>query len=211
MCAQCEDDTCTSFLVRISNRGDCAIILTGPSMKPSHTRLTCRAHNRFSPSIVLWQHFVSPDRPCLAQLRLSSTTSGATKDGPNEQDGISHPQESNEPTQREAENPHKENVQSNPPRLRLRKPRATKGSDKWHDNKVDASVAKNLRTRYNAQKAEMSASGQLLATARAAFKTGEDYTGVVVRPIITPGSPNIPPNLPWSLPQDERHMGGIDR
>jgi hypothetical protein len=95
--------------------------------------------------------------------------------------------------------------------LRLRKPLAKKGGDKWHANKVDASVAKNLQARYNAQKAEATASEKLLATARAAFKAQEDYTGVVVKPTIAPGSPNIPSTLPWSVPQGQRHTEGVNR
>jgi non-canonical poly(A) RNA polymerase PAPD5/7 len=180
-------------------------------MKPSHARLTCRAHTRFSPSIALWQHFVSPNRPCLAQLHVSSTASETAQERPNEQDVLPHSQKPSGRTQQEDDHSHEEQGRPNPSRLRLKKPLAKKGGDKWHANKVGASVAKNLKARYNSQKAEAIASEALLATARAAFKAQEDYTGVVVKPIIPPGSPGIPSALPWSVLQDERPMGGVDR
>jgi hypothetical protein len=49
-------------------------------MQRSHTGLICRAHDRFNPSIALWQHFVqaNPSKP--RDRRQLSTATPATQD-----------------------------------------------------------------------------------------------------------------------------------
>jgi non-canonical poly(A) RNA polymerase PAPD5/7 len=177
-------------------------------MKPSRTRLTCRAHNRFSPSIVLWQHFVGLDRPCLAQQRPSSTAAKVAQSTRNNDYGLLNSRDASGLTQTKAHSAQEEHEPHEKSKVTVRKTLATKGT--WHATKVEASTIKNVQKQYDARKASVTASEQLLATARAAFEAAEDYTGVVVQPIMHP-TPIKDSSLPWCLPKEERTMPGIDR
>jgi non-canonical poly(A) RNA polymerase PAPD5/7 len=178
-------------------------------MKPPRTRLTCHAHNRFSPSIALWQHFVSPHGPCLVHQRLSSSASEAAQDTPSKHNGLVNPQEASGLAPMEAEAAQEEGGQLKQPRLAIRKSLTSKGT--WYPSKVDASVAKNFQIQRAARRTDTTASEQLVAVPRAAFQAAEDYTGVVVQPMTHPNSPKVGGPLPWSVPQEERNMAGIDR
>jgi non-canonical poly(A) RNA polymerase PAPD5/7 len=176
-------------------------------MKPTHTRLTCRAHNRFSPSIALWQHFVGVDQPFLSQQRPSSNVASAVQHRASKDAGNSDPQvatavvrpaEGGAPTIRKP-------VRGG---LNIIKKYTRKGE--WHTNKADASIAKNVRQQHATRQAESNASEKLLAVAREAYDAAEDYEGVVVEPMVHP-TPVKEDNLPWSLPLQERGIPGIER
>jgi non-canonical poly(A) RNA polymerase PAPD5/7 len=178
-------------------------------MKPTHSRLTCRAHNRFSPSIALWQHFVGPDRPCLSQQRHSSNVpkavqSGATKDADHSQS----PALAGTPrleAQVEGEIGTLNSGKLVKPQLKIRRKHTDKGI--WHENKVDASIAKKLKTQHVTRQDTIDT---LLAEARAKFKNSEDYIGGTLEPRVHP-TPVNESQLPWSLHASERSMQGIDR
>jgi non-canonical poly(A) RNA polymerase PAPD5/7 len=166
-------------------------------MKPSRTRLTCRAHNRFSPSIVLWQHFVGPGRPLLSSQRPSSTAAEPTQDG-----AVNN-------AQLEAQNTPTGPEQHGESSLKIRRLTTARGT--WHPSKVETSIARNLQHVYATRQSSMNAPERLLATARAAFAEGRDYDGVVVQPMQHPTSVNERA-LPWSLAEIERGtMAGFDR
>ncbi|KAF2819757.1 hypothetical protein CC86DRAFT_334778 [Ophiobolus disseminans] len=166
-------------------------------MKPPRTRLTCRAHNRFSPSLVLWQHFIGTDRPFLHRQRFSSTTAESTQDGPDS--GLS---------KSDAKLGQEDNVQSETPKLRIRKQTTRKGE--WHPAKAGASAAKNVRKQYDQNVASLTAADKLLAAARASFECETDYEGVVVEPMVSP-IPCMESDLPWCLPKEKMTMSGMDR
>jgi non-canonical poly(A) RNA polymerase PAPD5/7 len=164
-------------------------------MKPSRTRLTCRAHNRFSPAIVLWQHFVGPGRPLLSHQRLFSTTE-TTHGGANEN------------AQFEEENAPKEDGEHDHSTTKIRRMTTDRGT--WHPSKVEASIARNLQYVYATRQSSMNKPEKLLATARAAYEDGKGYDGVVVQPIQHP-TPVRESALPWNLTEEERTVSGIDR
>jgi len=181
-------------------------------MKPSHTRLTCRAHNRFSPSIVLWQHFVGIDRPFLHHHRLSSTaTATATEpaqDDASREDGVPSAQDASGLSEVEAEVAHEEGARPNTPKLVVKKMKTKKGT--WHESTVQASIAKNVQNKIDTRTTSLTASEKLLATARAAFDSAQDYAGVVVQPMVSP-IPCRESSLPWCLRKEAITMAGVDR
>jgi non-canonical poly(A) RNA polymerase PAPD5/7 len=178
-------------------------------MKPTHTRLTCRAHNRFSPSIALWQYFVGPDRPFLSQQRHSlnvprAVQTGASKDN----DQLQSPASADLPrsdAQVEKDSGTPDSGKVVKPQLKIRRKRTGKGI--WHENKVDASIAKNIKTHHVIRQATMDA---LLAEARVAFKASEDYIGRAVEPKMHPTYVKES-QLPWTLSASKSTMQGIDR
>lgn len=190
--------------VPASNRNHCR-----PLMQPSRTRLTCRAHNRFTPSIALWQHFVAPWRPFFHQERLSSTASKPAEDGPDsETPRVSSPEASGLGLSGAISGSKRRPaalIRSHP--LRVRKPKV-RGD--WHTSKVDASTASNQRSQAAAREASLDAPGLLLVQTRAAIEASNDYEGVVVKPMASPKSYREA-NLPWCLQPEEITMKGIER
>ncbi|KAF1945634.1 hypothetical protein EJ02DRAFT_34877 [Clathrospora elynae] len=154
-------------------------------MQPSQTRLICRAHNRFTPSIALWQHFVGPSRPHPHQRRLASA---ATE-------------------QSEVEIARAEKPVEQPP-LRIIKVTTAKGE--WHPSKAEASIVKNARLQYHSRQASLTEPERLLATARAAYKVAEDYEGVAVKPMVN-STPVKESTLPWCLKPEELTISRINR
>lgn len=92
--------------------------------------------------------------------------------------------------------------------LNIRRLRTEKGT--WHENKVDASIAKNLKTEHAIRQASRNAPQPLLAEAKVAFKAFEDYIGRPVDPRRHPTSVRES-QLPWSLPASERTTQSTDR
>jgi non-canonical poly(A) RNA polymerase PAPD5/7 len=156
-------------------------------MQPSRTRLICRAHNRFTPSIALWQHFVGPSRPPPQQQQQQQQRQSSS---------------AAEPVQHGANN----NTSTT---SLIRRPTTAKGT--FYANKVDASKAKNrAKTHYNRQ-ATLTQADKLLAATRAAFDAAEDYTGVVVQSKV-PEQSVKESALPWCAQSDEeRKLNGMDR
>jgi non-canonical poly(A) RNA polymerase PAPD5/7 len=169
----------------------------GPLMKPPRTRLTCRAHNRYSPSIALWEHFFgTTNRPLPCHQRLASTIAEITQDG-TEGDA-----------QFEPDNALEEHDQHIAPAPQIRRMTTVKGT--WRPSKVDASIARNLQYVYATRQSSMNDVEELLAAARAAFQDGRDYEGAVVQSIQHP-TPVKESALPWSLPKEDMNIGGIER
>ncbi|KAF1848555.1 uncharacterized protein K460DRAFT_375402 [Cucurbitaria berberidis CBS 394.84] len=180
-------------------------------MQSSRTRLICRAHNRFTPSIVLWQHFVAPNPPILNnQQRLSSSATGTTgaSQGRATDNGLTlDPHETSSLQQFESEIAASEDITLRPAPT-IRKTPTARGH--WFETKVEASIAKNVRTKYDSRQASLNASEELLASARAAFELSSDYEGIVVQPMASRKAIKES-SLPWCLKDEERTMSGIDR
>jgi non-canonical poly(A) RNA polymerase PAPD5/7 len=178
-------------------------------MKPTHTRLTCRSHNRFSPSLALWQYFVGPDRPFLSQQRHSSNVAKAVQNGASKDAGQSKSSASAGLPQLDAhvagENGTPQSSKIVKTQLKIRRLRTEKGT--WHENKVDASIARNIRDQNAMRQARLEAP---MAEAKAAFKAFEDYIGRAVEPREHLTSVKES-QLPWSLTASERTMQSIDR
>ncbi|KAH7081710.1 hypothetical protein BKA63DRAFT_404886 [Paraphoma chrysanthemicola] len=171
-------------------------------MKPSPNRLICRAPNRFTPSIVLWQHFVGPNHHTLYQQRFSSHVTEAVQNAAGTEHAAVSPLEASGLSQLKAESGQE------PGPFTIRRTRTGKGE--WHNSKRDVTISKNIADKNATQHDRLSASEQLLAVARAAFDASEDYKGLVVQPMVHPASFRES-NLPWCLPAHERTMSGIDR
>ncbi|KAF2134874.1 hypothetical protein P153DRAFT_329689 [Dothidotthia symphoricarpi CBS 119687] len=177
-------------------------------MQPLRNRLICRAHNRFSPSIALWQHFVAPSRPLLLQQRLSSSTTEATQDNGTQDVGGIGSQEAIKINKSGAESGgegQQEGRIDKQPQLKIKKKKTQKG--KWFPTPVEASIAKNIQKSIDKGPAEHR---EMLATARAAFNQAEDYEGVVVKPIFHP-KPVWEKALPWCVSEEEMQLDGIER
>ena len=143
-----------------------------PSWRSPCARHTCRAHNRFSPSIVLWQHFVVSCHP-LRQQRLSSSTLPEPTSSPQNDPADSPPSQSS-PTPDSHTNEERTTVS-----VRIVKaptPPRVKSSLKENAKKRSFFLPPN-RTRTNVQ----------------------DYEGVVVLP---EGNSRDTPlgELPWMVP-----------
>ncbi|CAO2654164.1 Nn.00g108970.m01.CDS01 [Neocucurbitaria sp. VM-36] len=176
-------------------------------MQPSHPRLICRAHNRFTPSIVLWQHFVLPNRPLLQQPRLSSSATASARDHSSENGQLVTSQKASEPEHFEAATA-KSGREDVKPVSKVRKLTTVKST--WYPRKGEASITKAVQSQYESRQASLTKPEQLLATARAAFENAEEYEGVVVKPMESRES--VKENsLPWCLEQGEMTMSGFDR
>lgn len=160
-------------------------------MQATGNRLVCHAHNRFSPALVLWQHFVAPNQPGLPRKRQSSTGAAAGQvhngdssflDSANPQDPI--PLQASTPDQETPSAPETSMSTSD------QAPTITYVADRPQDD--DKFPRKTL-----------------FFEARAAVRKGEDYTGVVIPPIFD--TCDLEPDLPWLLKPEERTMQGMDR
>jgi non-canonical poly(A) RNA polymerase PAPD5/7 len=185
-------------------------------MQPTRTRLVCRAHNRFTPSIALWQHFVTPERPARLHQRLASSATYAVGNGVQTASPEPHGyDESSALDKLEAELMRNHEPRSNTTGTtttrftRVRKPKSIKDTN-WKPNKVEASIAKNKARLADAREASIAENQRLLSTAKAAFEQAQDYTGVVVMPMIK-SQPPKESDLPWCVEKDGAAMTGVER
>lgn len=177
-------------------------------MQLSRTRLICRAHNRFNPSLALWQHFVQPGSPGPRDRRQLSTATEAAQDGANSSSkgDNSHArdaQASEVVTDNAAEPPNAEAKQ-----LPVRRMTTVKG--RWLSSKVEVSIAKNKHLKRTMPTPSNVEYQDQLVTARDAFAKSQDYEGVVVRPIVVGKVRESA--LPWCVNMEgEPTMTGMDR
>ena len=188
------------------------VVVTSGLMQPSHTRLICRAHNRFNPSIALWQHFVqaNPSKP--RDRRQLSTATPAVQDDTTTDSKHVEPESPSPP---EARDPHGSEAETgevaeepSAESWTLRKMTTTKGQ--WLPSKADASIAKNKELRSASPKALLKERGKLLANARSAFRKSKSYTGVIVKPMMNE-TPIKESTLPWCLNKADRAIPGMQR
>jgi non-canonical poly(A) RNA polymerase PAPD5/7 len=177
----------------------------GPPMHSIRSRPICRAHNSFSPSVALWQHFIAPNQHLLQRQPRSSFTTEATKshvdESPESSEGIGAVKLDNASTQ------------DVPKPLKIKRLKTDAGDfvpnralfprfreiDEQRQNKLKG---QQLGPRQNAEK--------LLALAKEAFESAEDYTGVTVQPIDS-RVPVRESHLPWSIRNREAIKSGEDR
>jgi non-canonical poly(A) RNA polymerase PAPD5/7 len=164
-------------------------------MKPHCVRQICRSRNPYSPSIVLWQHFVQPCQ--LRQQRLfSSETETTPSSAPNAEILPSPPA----PTPDDA--PEIEHNEQQAKRGPTRKVLDKKGMHEFTSPR-QASMHKNANAR--AEQSTVAAHDILLKT-KTAYDKSEDYEGVVVEAILASRAP-AEKLLPWCVPRtsgDER-------
>ncbi|EUC49565.1 hypothetical protein COCMIDRAFT_84282 [Bipolaris oryzae ATCC 44560] len=177
-------------------------------MQHSRARLICRAHNRFTPSIALWEHFVRPHLP----QRFSSTATGPTQHGldnrPTATGAIANPQDGNGPRQSEAEAQQTIEKPSVESALHVR--RMTTARGRWLPGKAQASIAKNKAAAKQAlQEESLTGPEKLLATAREAFAQSKEYEGVVVQPMVSTIAIKES-SLPWCLDKNARDEPAMD-
>ncbi|KAF2853665.1 hypothetical protein T440DRAFT_443296 [Plenodomus tracheiphilus IPT5] len=177
-------------------------------MQSSRTRLTCRAHNRFTPSVALWQHFIAPG----PQQRLSSTAPQTPRQEATSSPQHVAPHEASQAVGNVADlgavqhHPKPEKQQGQYPIRRLL---TSKGV--FLEDKRAASILKNQKALRQTRQASLNGPEDLLAVSKAAFDASEDYKGVAVAPMVNP-NPVKESDLPWCLPREERtSMPAMDR
>lgn len=181
-------------------------------MQRSHTGLICRAHDRFNPSIALWQHFVqaNPSKP--RDRRQLSTATPATQHDATAPGKHAEPESATSPEARDAQPSHVETREpekeptAKPWNLRMMK--TDKGP--WLSSKVAVSIAKNKKLRREALKALPKEHEKLLAAARHAHSKLQSYKGVIVKPMMSETSIKES-QLPWCLNDKDRALPGISR
>lgn len=170
-------------------------------MQQSRTRLVCRADNRFTPAIALWEHFVGPHLPNLRrhryQHRFSSTATEPTQHG-TEQDGATTGDVGAKEVAEES---------GTVPALKVRRMTTVKGQ--WLPSKVDASIAKNKMLLYASREVSLTEPEKLLAVARAAFEESKEYEGVVVKPMVST-TPIKESALPWCVRRSTSGIPAMD-
>ncbi|KAH7409981.1 hypothetical protein DE146DRAFT_674804 [Phaeosphaeria sp. MPI-PUGE-AT-0046c] len=144
-------------------------------MSTLYSRLTCRAHNRFSPSLFLWQHFGVIERPLPHHHRLVSTAANATSGEPNQECDDTSPPEAGGAVPKNHGDHAKHPV-------RIHKPKTSKGQIMLPDKK-SASIRKNKARGQEIQNTSLEATKQLLL-----YGTSGDYVGVVVEPMNADGT-----------------------
>lgn len=213
--------TTTLFVSRV-------VAIAGLLMQTSHTRLVCRAHNCYTPSIALWQHFVLCSPPIPRRRRLLSTATEAAQTGAGADSNSAHVEETLtgpgkanglqeakndggkvvvEPSGEPAENLSEEPSTTPAREFKLRKMTTVKG--RFQPTKVEASIVKNKNARKASREASLSEPEKLLAKVREAFNESKDYEGVVVMPMV-PATPIQESSLPWCVNR-ERTNSGMDR
>lgn len=175
-------------------------------MHLSHRRLICRANNRFTPSVALWQHFVVANFSFVPQRYHASSATEAVLT-PLEQDGRpSSPQQAGSGSSDLG--PDTTETPTETPKLTIRKLTTTKGH--WHSSKAKAAIAKSKRVQYDTRQTSLTQTGKILAVTKAAFEIGEDYEGVAIKPMI-PAQPVKENKLPWRLEREETISSGTER
>ena len=179
-------------------------------MQLSRTRLICRAHNRFNPSIALWQHFVQPGSPGPRDRRQLSTATEAAQDGASpsskgDNTQAHDAQASEVVTENAAE---KQSAEAKAESLLVRRMTTVKG--RWLSSKVEVSIAKNKHLKRTTPTPSNVEDQDQLVIARDAFAKSQDYEGVVVRPIVAGKVRESA--LPWCVNMEgEPTMTGMDR
>ncbi|KAA8626688.1 TRF4 DNA polymerase sigma [Pyrenophora tritici-repentis] len=201
-------------------------------MQPSHTRLICRAHNRYAPSAVLWHHFVLSSLPTTPRQRLLSTVTEAAQAGTsanfddantketliepggtngsqqaNNEGGHVAVQPSGEPAENPSTKPAKGTSTTSPKKLPVRRMTTVKG--RFLGSKQEASVAKNSRAQKDNREQSLTGPEKLLAKTRRAFSESKEYEGVAVMPIV-PTTLIKESCLPWCVDR-ERVTSGMNR
>lgn len=158
-------------------------------MHSIRSRPICRAHNTFSPSVALWQHFVAPNQH-FPQRQLKSAF--ATEAAQSRDDETAN---SNE------DSPNAELADAPPKTLVLKKVRTEKGNYEINKalypkyrNKGQLPKQMSLGSKEpltRAQNAEM-----LFKKAQEAYDSAQDYEGVTVLPV-EHGRPIKESTLPW--------------
>ncbi|KAF2640254.1 Nucleotidyltransferase [Massarina eburnea CBS 473.64] len=173
-----------------------------PPMKPHRVRQICRSHNRFAPSIALWQHFIVPCHPhLLRQQRLSSTAAEATNPphtGEAEivpQPAVEQPGGEGAPQSTKKNKVKREKAG---PWVRFRKVVDDKGEHKW-PNVAVTGIRKNVEAKADRTRQSIT---DLLLHARMAFDEQDNYKGVVVN-AMTSKYPTLEITLPWVVPLTE--------
>ncbi|KAJ4347296.1 uncharacterized protein N0V89_011236 [Didymosphaeria variabile] len=180
-------------------------------MKLHHARPICRAPNCFSPSVLLYQYFISPYNAAHQQRFSSSAPSPeAAEDGPSNR--------SSESPDHTVATIAAQAIPSSPAQTKIR----------FHDNKeilrrktprelVDAAgtkakppnlVKKGARP-LNAYNSEKNVE-QLLLKAKLAVDDGEEYRGELVKPFASPVF--IPEQMfPWSAKSSQSNLDAMSR
>lgn len=181
-------------------------------MQPSRIRLKCRAPNRFTPSLALWQHFVASS-PCFYQQQhhLSSVADRPQQASTNSAVGSTDFAERLGTVHSDVDSvidePRHASPKNSPP-VKIRSVKVDKGE--WIANKLEASIAKNIRLRQEWRRASLAEPGRLLAVAKTAYNAAEDYEGVIVRPMLHT-QPMKEKQLPWCQPHDQQEGGSFER
>lgn len=179
-------------------------------MQLSRTRLICRAHNRFNPSIALWQHFVQASPSTPRDRRQLSTATEAAQDGASPSskgdNALAHDAQASEVVTENATET--QSAEAKAESLPVRRMTTVKG--RWLSSKVEVSIAKNKHLKRTMPTPSNVEYQDQLVTARDAFAKSQDYEGVVVRPIVVGKFRESA--LPWCVNMEgEPTMTGMDR
>ncbi|CBY01911.1 hypothetical protein IAQ61_006505 [Plenodomus lingam] len=187
-------------------------------MQSSRSRLTCRARNRFTPSIALWQHFIAPgpqQQRLYAAFSTTTTTTTAAADEATREEAAGDV--ANVVLHANAEaTPATPSAKGEPrPRrgLVIRRPKTDKPTSQgaWQEYKRVASVIKNAKAEWQRREASRQRSFEALTLAKNASKALEDYEGIIVEPMVNP-EPVKESSLPWCPSRAEREdMSAMDR
>ncbi|EMD66692.1 hypothetical protein COCSADRAFT_84996 [Bipolaris sorokiniana ND90Pr] len=176
-------------------------------MQHSRAHLICRAHNRFTPTIALWEHFVGPHLP----QRFSSTATAPAQhvldNGPTTTEVVANVQEDNGAQQSETEAQQTIEKPSAGSAPHVRKMTTVKG--RWLPEKAQVSIAKNKVAKHTRQEESLTGPEKLLATAREAFAQSKEYKGVVVQPMVSTIAIKES-SLPWCLDKTARDKSAMD-
>lgn len=170
-------------------------------MQPSRLRLVCRAHNRFSPSTILRQHFLSFDRLVPHHERYSSSISD-TAQGRGEE---TYTESSAAPKHNVSEQSHAQPQTTRPPKVVIRKT-YLKEAIAHPDGRVSKSIhqGKHARDLHLAQIQNV-----LESTKRLCSRNG-DYDATLLEPEWDKPYINDK-RLPWTIPLKERPTDPMDR
>lgn len=170
-------------------------------MQPSCARRICRSRNPFTPSLVLWQHFVVADAPVRPILRLASSASPAAETS------NLHTLESNGSPPPSAEPP-----SGVTPAFAGDAELAASQAGSFTIRRVQQANPFKIR-KVEHTGAARPGGGSMTAAQRAVKESG-DYTGKVVRPIVPPSGAQCPDyKLPWYIPHElkrHRRLGSSD-
>lgn len=169
-------------------------------MHSIRTRPICRAHNTFSPSIALWQHFIAPNQHLQWQLKSSFATEATRA----RDDEVHNEFEENGAVELEQEH-------VSAPRTLVTKVKTGKGS--FELNRALYPKLRNIdeRARSGRQPGKHTrAAEKLLLKAKEAYESAQDYQGVTVQPIHTK-VPVKESKLPWFVSNWKNAKSGEDR
>ena len=168
-------------------------------MHSIRSRPICRAHNTFSPSIALWQHFIAPNQHLLQWQLKSSFATEATRT----RDGEGHNQFEEDGAVE------LEHVPA--PRTLITRVRTGKGNFELNRalypklRKIDEQIRSGRQPEKRQRAAE-----KLLLKAKEAYESAQDYQGVTVQPIHTK-VPVKESKLPWFVSNWESTKSGEER